>query len=285
MESTAAANAAKAVNNSSSNNLSGFSCLFHGQNLSHNTDSCTMMQNYAKELADRNNRNRDNNRGNRGRGRGKGGGKGRGGANNNTVGAREENASDDLYLDASCSLAFAHHAKTASNSALCDSGTTHNMFQDLVFARQPLSPAITITFGNGHTLRATECGSVRLNKSVTRHNVLIVPGLINNLVSTSATPSMYTWDIDSSAARLRLRAHPRTVYITAHAKDGLYLLNIPSKAKVESKANLADSDSKAHLDLVYKVHRELGWRALGRSKNWNASPRTRSTTSNAPIAS
>ena len=68
-----------------------------------------------------------------------------------------------------------------------------------------------------------------------------------NLVSTSATPSMYTWDIDSSAARLH----------TAHAKNGLYLLNIPSKAKVESKANLADSDSKAHLDL--EVHKLAPW--------------------------
>ena len=80
-------------------------------------------------------------------------------------------------------------------TAICDSGTARDMFQDteLVFDRQPLSPAITITLGNGHTLRATENGSVQLN-------VLIVPGLINNLISTSATPSMYTWDIDSTAA-------------------------------------------------------------------------------------
>ena len=87
-----------------------------------------------------------------------------------------------------------------------------------------------------------------------------------------------------TAARLRLKDHPRTVYITAPAKNGLYLLDIPSKAKVPkveskanvaSEANLADSkaDSKAHSELVYEVHRKLGhlkwqgWRALGRSRD------------------
>ena len=66
---------------------------------------------------------------------------------------------------------------------------------------------------------------------------------------------------------------------------------IPSKAKVKSKAkvaNLADSkaDSKAHLESVYGVHRKLGHlSALDRFRDWNASPRTFSTVSSAPIAS
>jgi hypothetical protein len=53
--------------------------------------------------------------------------------------------------------------------------------------------------------------------------VLYVPGLLNDLNSTSATPEFHTSEIDNTCAQLRLTA----VYLSAPAKNGLYCHQSP----------------------------------------------------------
>lgn len=100
----------------------------------------------------------------------------------------------------------------------------------------------------------------------------------------SATPLEYMWDIDSTAVRLRLKAHLRTVYITAPTKNGLYPIEIPTcinkansskadaqpsqfkanshylQSKVNFKANLPE---EVEVELVYEMHRNLGHLNIG----------------------
>jgi hypothetical protein len=155
MEQSAAANFAKTakLDTNSANH-------FHPHLVNnHTTEEC----NKFKELIGHN--------GGRGRGNFRGrGDKGRGGgrSNNTAVENQDVDASDDHYLDASPSFAF----------ALPDSGTTHDMFhnKDLCNSLNSLEKPINITFGNGQCLQATHTGTVQLNKSITRSNVPYVPG-------------------------------------------------------------------------------------------------------------
>jgi hypothetical protein len=93
-------------------------------------------------------------------------------------------------------------------------------------------------FGNEQCSQAAHSGTVQLTLSIIRSNVLYVPGLLNNLISTSATPKIYTWDIDNTCARLSL------VYLSAPVKNRLYILTISPNCALESQANF---NSKANL--------------------------------------
>jgi hypothetical protein len=104
---TAAANAANTPNNNNT-----FDCLLHGQNPTHNTDACSFLQNTAKEERDK----------------------------APEVLRMKMHRMTSIWM----ALAHAHNAQTAPNTAICDSGTTHNMFQatPFVFDRKSLPSPI-----------------------------------------------------------------------------------------------------------------------------------------------
>lgn len=104
-----------------------------------------------------------------------------------------------------------------------DSGTNYHMSGDrlLFLELSDLAEPIPVLFGNGQRLQSTMHGSIRLTDKVVLSNVLYVPGLTVNLISTSATPWVYEWTITPDKMVLRNRKQ-KMVYFSAPRINGLY---------------------------------------------------------------
>ena len=85
--------------------------------------------------------------------------------------------------------------------------------------------------------------AIRLTNKVILFNVLYVPGLTVDLISTSATPMVYEWTINPNNMVLRNRKS-KAIYFTAPRKDGLYEATFQTGA--------------SHQSNIMELHRKLG---------------------------